>query len=260
MLIPRLLTILVGLPALVFLIHLGGMTFSVFALVVSFLCLYEYEILLTLAKRPVQNLSCVVLGTFLAVNQILGGSTAFGIFAVITFILLREMASSAVRYSLDRVALTLLGTLWLGLLPPYMASIRDLNPNGEHFAFLLFISIWIMDSGAYAAGHWLGRRKLSALSPKKTWEGAIAGFLCAMGSSYVFHIFYPGELGLFKALGIGVIISLAGQLSDLAESMIKRALGVKDSGALLPGHGGILDRFDSFLLASPAVYYWLILK
>ncbi len=258
MLLPRLLTISVGLPALIFLIHIGGMTFSLFTAIVSFLCLYEYEVLLNLAKRPVQNLSCVVLGTFLAVNQILGGSTAFGIFAVIAAVLLREMASSAVRYSLDRAALTLFGILWLGLLPPYMASIRDLNPAGEHFTFLLFVSIWLMDSAAYAAGHLLGRHKLSALSPKKTWEGALAGSLCAMGVSYAFHYFYPGELGLIKALGIGAIISLAGQLSDLAESMIKRALGAKDSGALLPGHGGILDRFDSFLLAAPAVYYWLI--
>ncbi len=260
MLLPRLLTISIGLPALIFLIHLGGMTFSMFTIAISLLCLYEYEVLLTLAKRPVQNFSCVVLGTFLAVNQTLGGSTAFGIFAVIAFILLREMASSPVRYSLDRAALTLFGTLWLGLLPPYMASIRDLTPNGERLAFLLFISIWLMDSGAYAAGHWLGRRKLSALSPKKTWEGAIAGSFCAIGVSYAFHYFYPAELGLVKALGTGVIISLAGQLSDLAESMIKRALGAKDSGLLLPGHGGVLDRFDSFLLAAPAVYYWLIFK
>ncbi len=260
MLLPRLLTISVGLPALIVLIHLGGMTFSLFTIIISFLCLYEYEILLSLAKRPVQNLSCVILGSFLAVNQVLGGSASFGVFAAMAIILLREMSSSAVRYSLDRAALTLFGVLWLGLFPPYIALIRGLNSNGERLTFLLFVSIWAMDSAAYAAGRLLGRHKLSVLSPKKTWEGAIAGSLTALGVAYGFYYFYPAQMSLVKALGVGIIISVAGQLSDLAESMIKRALGAKDSGALLPGHGGILDRFDSFFLAAPAVYYWLILK
>ena len=260
MILPRLLTILFGLPILLLLIHMGGLTFSLFTVFVSLFCLYEYEMLLRLAKRPIQSWTPVIVGTFISVNQVLGGSTSFAVFAAIAIILLREMASSSTRYSLDRAALTLFGTLWLGLLPGYLALIRNLPPHGEHLAFLLFVSVWLMDSGAYAAGHLFGRHKLSALSPKKTWEGAVAGFLCALITVLAFQHFYPTEISLERAWVIGFIIALAGQLSDLAESMIKRALGAKDSGALLPGHGGVLDRFDSFLLAAPAVYYCLIFK
>lgn len=260
MLLPRLLTIFVGLPLLILLIHLGGMTFSLFTVFVSMICLYEYDILLRLARRPIQKWTPMILGSFISLNLVLGGSTSFAIFFSLLIIFITEMWSSSARYSLDRAALTLFGTLWLGLLPGYMALLRDLRPAGERLAFLLFVSTWLMDSSAYAVGRLFGRRKLSALSPKKTWEGAVAGFVAALGTVLLFHHFYPDDLSPRRAMIIGIVIALAGQLSDLAESMIKRALGAKDSGALLPGHGGVLDRFDSFLLSAPAVYYCLIFK
>jgi phosphatidate cytidylyltransferase len=162
-------------------------------------------------------------------------------------------------HSLDRVALTLFGALFAGWMPAHLALIRDLRPHGEAFAFLTFAAVWAMDTAAYAAGRGFGRHALApVLSPKKTWEGAAAGFGAAIAVCLAFQKFKLSEsVTPLQAVVIGVIIGSMGQLSDLAESMVKRDAGAKDSGALLPGHGGVFDRFDSYILCAPAVFYAL---
>jgi phosphatidate cytidylyltransferase len=147
-------------------------------------------------------------------------------------------------------------------MPAHLALIRDLRPHGEAFAFLTFAAVWTMDTAAYAAGRGFGRHALApVLSPKKTWEGAAAGFAAAVGVSLLFQRFMLRDAATpLQAAGIGVIIGTMGQLSDIAKSIVKRDVGVKDSGALLPGHGGVFDRFDSYILCAPAVYYALTLR
>jgi len=173
---------------------------------------------------------------------------------------LREMFGET--RSLERLCFTLFGALFLGFLPAHLALVRELRPDGEKLCFMLFACVWLTDTAAYAAGKTLGRRQLAAgLSPKKTWEGAAAGFLfCVGGAVLLRRLLAPQSLGLPGALGFGVLVGVSAQLSDLAESLVKRAVGAKDSGNLLPGHGGIMDRFDSFILAAPVVYYFLVLK
>jgi phosphatidate cytidylyltransferase len=119
-----------------------------------------------------------------------------------------------------------------------------------------------MDTAAYFVGKGFGSHALApVLSPKKTWEGAIGGFAAALAVCAAFsHWSLKDALPLPFALGVGAVIGVTGQISDLAESMVKRDAGVKDSGALLPGHGGIFDRFDSYILCAPAVYYLLSFK
>jgi phosphatidate cytidylyltransferase len=155
--------------------------------------------------------------------------------------------------------LTLFGALFAGWMPAHLALIRDMRPNGEVFLFMTFLSVWCMDTAAYAVGHAMGKHPLaSLLSPKKTWEGAIGGFAAALGVCALFsHFSLKEALPLPWALAAGAVIGVSGQLSDLAESMVKRDAGIKDSGALLPGHGGVFDRFDSFIFCAPAVYYFL---
>jgi phosphatidate cytidylyltransferase len=122
-----------------------------------------------------------------------------------------------------------------------------------------FLLIWANDSGAYLAGVSLGRHKLfERISPKKTWEGFFGGFVLALIVSW-FLSGWLGVVGKFEWISVSVIISIAGTFGDLLESMLKRSLDVKDSGSILPGHGGFLDRFDSTLISFPLVYLFISL-
>ncbi len=123
----------------------------------------------------------------------------------------------------------------------------------------LFILVWVNDIFAYLIGSTLGKHKLSAkLSPKKTWEGTLGGIVFTLAAAWIFGRLAP-ELSLVQWLVLGLIISIAANLGDLAESMLKRSAGVKDSGKILPGHGGILDRFDAVIFATPFVFFYLFL-
>ena len=122
-----------------------------------------------------------------------------------------------------------------------------------------FIMLWTNDTGAYLAGRFFGKHKLfERISPKKTWEGSVGGGLVTIGCAYILSIFFT-NLGLTNWIILAVLITIFGGLGDLVESMLKRSLNIKDSGNLLPGHGGILDRFDGLLLSAPFVYAYLYL-
>lgn len=258
MLLPRVLTAAVGIPLLLFLIHWGGVSYALFVVGVAALSLYEYGVILSLGRRKVQSANVVVCGSALALSAAFGGPLGLVASAVVALVMLREMAAR--EHSLDRVSLTLFGAMFLGWMPAHLALLRDLRPDGERITFMLFVAVWAMDCAAYAVGKAWGSRPLApALSPKKTWEGAAAGSAAAMAVVFGFHAAAPGMMSLRRALLMGALIGVAGQLSDLAESLIKRAVGAKDSGTLLPGHGGVMDRFDSFILSAPAVYYCLVL-
>ncbi len=258
MLLPRILTAIIGIPLLLFLIHWGGYSFAAFIVAIAALSLYEYGTILAIGGKPSQRVLAVVAGAALAAAQALKFPIGAAVAAVLAAVLLREMFSR--QHSLERIAYTLVGVLALGWMPAHLASLRDMRPWGERLTLMLFVSIWVMDIAAYAAGRALGRRPLaSQLSPKKTWEGAIAGFAAASASVFAFRALSPGMLSLPMAAVLAASIGVCGQLSDLAESLIKRAVGVKDSSAMLPGHGGVMDRFDSFILAAPIVYYCLVL-
>ena len=257
MLLPRVLTAIVGIPLLLFLVHAGGAAFSVFVTGIAALCCYEYAMVLRLGGRPVQFLTTVVVGAALAACAALSAPLGLTLAAGVALIALVETFSAA--HSLDRAALTLFGALFAGWMPAHLALIRDLRPHGEAFLLMTFVSVWCMDTAAYGVGRTLGRRSLApVLSPKKTWEGAAGGFAAALGVCALFSRFaLKDALPLPWALAAGAVIGATGQLSDLAESLVKRDAGIKDSGALLPGHGGVFDRFDSFILCAPAVYYFL---
>lgn len=129
---------------------------------------------------------------------------------------------------------------------------------GGFTVITLFACIWICDTAAYFLGRAVGRRKLfERASPQKTWEGAIAGFIAAIGTSIAAKYIVLDYLTLGHAVAIGVFVGVFGQMGDLVESLFKRDAGVKDSSSLIPGHGGVLDRFDSLLFASPIVYLYL---
>lgn len=127
------------------------------------------------------------------------------------------------------------------------------------FLIILF-SVWISDSAAYFIGRSYGKHKLAPrVSPKKTWEGSVAGFLGGLIGFFAFSWFLLPELPVIHSVIIGIIIGSVGQLGDLSESQIKRDAGVKDSSTLIPGHGGVIDRFDSLLFIMPMISLYLLL-
>lgn len=126
----------------------------------------------------------------------------------------------------------------------------------------IFIFVWVNDTGAFVVGSTMGKHRLfERISPKKSWEGFYGGLFFALASSFLFYHFSP-EIAWYKWIGLAAVIVISGTWGDLTESLLKRTLGVKDSGHILPGHGGMLDRFDSVIMASPAalIYIELVIR
>jgi len=153
-------------------------------------------------------------------------------------------------------AWTIAGILYIGWLLSYLVALRGLD-DGRNWVFLALATNFASDTAAFFAGRALGKHKLApSISPGKTWEGAIAGALGAIIVSLLFTLLIP--ISYWKAIILGLLVSIFGQLGDLVESLFKRNIGVKDSGRLLPGHGGALDRIDSVVFAGVVVYYYVI--
>ena len=167
--------------------------------------------------------------------------------------------------SIANSAVTLLGSVYAGLPMATGFMLRYLGGAEAGFGYFLtaMLTIWATDIGAYYGGRAFGRRKLAPkVSPNKTCEGAIAGLACGVVTGIVvrwlgvYLMWWPG-IGLGHSLALAVMTSICGQIGDLAESAFKRNAEVKDSGSFLPGHGGVLDRIDSLLIAVPVVYYYV---
>lgn len=182
--------------------------------------------------------------------------------AVVAAVVLAALARGRdIPGSVPALAGTLFGACYIGVLGGAMAGLRTIpaEPVGRWAIFLLFSSLMFGDSMAYFVGSALGRHKLApAISPGKSWEGLAGGVAGGiLAALFVRRFGLPG-MPLAHAIGIGVAVTLAGTAGDLAESLMKRWAGVKDSGTLFPGHGGMLDRVDSLLLGAPVLYYYFI--
>lgn len=134
---------------------------------------------------------------------------------------------------------------------------NDCAPYNFHYILGIILLIWASDVGAYLVGSLIGKHKLfERISPGKTWEGTVGAFILNIGCAFIIANWFP-ELALKHWIVISILVSVFGTLGDLVESMFKRQAGIKDSGKIMPGHGGILDRFDSLLFVSPFVYAYL---
>lgn len=268
MLTQRIITGVVGIPLLLFLIWWGYLPFFVFVLLLVILGSWEFNRLL----------SFIGLKPFLVINIILSVLVVFSIVvsggklaiaensdttgAVISLVLILLFFVNFFRKNIGQasldVAAGLLGVIYVAWMLGHLILLRDLRPLGREYTFLLFFSIWGLDVGAYCVGKRYGRHPfLAALSPKKTVEGAIGGLVLAVGVSFLVVFLMIKELSWFHCLVLGLIVGIFGQCGDFAESLIKRNAEIKDSSDLLPGHGGILDRFDSLIFAAPVFYYYL---
>jgi phosphatidate cytidylyltransferase len=179
----------------------------------------------------------------------------FGVVGPLLYYLFRfrDMATAA-----PRLAATIMGIAYAGFLATFLAMFKRDVPGetGGDLILLVLVTTWLGDTGAYFAGRFLGKGKLyEAVSPKKTWAGAIGGLAASLLAASLMKIFRLEQLPWIDVVLIALPGAALGQLGDLAESVIKRSTGVKDSGALLPGHGGLLDRLDAVLFFAP--YLWL---
>lgn len=159
---------------------------------------------------------------------------------------------------LDSVMNTLFPMVFVGLALSYLVGLRRSPGNdGADLLFLLFVCVILADTAAFYGGSRLGRRRMAPrISPKKSWEGAVFGMMGSIGGGLLAHFWFFQRLPLVHAVALGFLLGLAAILGDLAESLVKRASGVKDSSSLIPGHGGLLDRADSLLLSAPLLYYY----
>jgi phosphatidate cytidylyltransferase len=161
--------------------------------------------------------------------------------------------------SLVDVSVLLFGTLYIGFTLGHLLLIRAL-PDGIFLVFFVILVTWAGDTGAYYAGVSMGRTPLALrISPNKTVEGLLGGCLLAVVLALIARAWFIPSFTIIDALVLGVMLTVAGLIGDLSESMFKRGAGVKDSGGLIPGHGGMLDRLDSLLLTAPTYYYYVTL-
>ena len=156
------------------------------------------------------------------------------------------------------IALTVFGTVWIGAGLTHLVLVRDIPEHGRLAIFTVLLTVFAADTGAYLVGRLVGRHRLApAISPGKSWEGFVGGAVAGVFTSFV-ALYDAGYVEIWESLVLGVVVVLASVVGDLLESLVKRDVGIKDSGRLLGGHGGVLDRVDSLLIAGPAAFYCLL--
>ncbi|HVR42203.1 MAG TPA: phosphatidate cytidylyltransferase [Thermoanaerobaculia bacterium] len=261
----RELTAIVGAPLLVAIIGWAPVwAYLALVALATTAALWEFLTFGQAKGYPVQKtlsilLLMVLLWTFVDPRV----SVELGVFSILLAIPAAYVfARTPLEEALPASAVSALGTLYVGMLGGALIRLRtDFPLVGPRLIFFLLIVVWAADTGAYYVGRKLGRHPLSPrVSPKKTVEGALGGIAAALLAAAVVHATFLPELPLLPALGASILLALAGMIGDLAESMWKRSAAVKDSGGLIPGHGGFLDRIDSILFTAPILYgYWFVL-
>jgi len=260
MLRTRVLSALVLIPVTAGVAYLGGWPFAAAIMLAAGLAVWELYALLGKAGQS----ACRPLGLAMIAAWIVGAAQpAWSAWTDLALTLLVMAALVWHMFQKERPTpgsdfiATAAGALYLGWLASRFVALRAL-PDGLWWLALALISTWITDSGAYFVGRRWGRRKLAPrLSPKKTWEGGVGGWV--IGVALTPLVAWLMGLPPLHGLGIGIVAATLAPFGDLAESMFKRQVGVKDSGALIPGHGGMFDRIDSLLFVVPAAYYYVLL-
>lgn len=209
----------------------------------------------------VVGLSCVNLGLLTPHSTAVLGGTFFTLYLLYLTARLVMQLYSHETSPLVNLAYSYMGQLYIAL-PLGILSMFYTLPDGKALLLAMFIMIWLSDTGAFLTGSLIGRHKLfPRISPGKTWEGFFGGITFVVASAFIMKYCFPQSFENISACGLcfmGVTVAVFATWGDLVESLIKRTLGVKDSGNLLPGHGGILDRIDSLLLVIPASLFYLI--
>ena len=258
----RILTSIVAIPILVYVVNFApvGICISVI-FVAMLLALSEYYVFTEARGSGAYTwigyalASAILLSFYFEENRIEIFFPLCSALVLIAALFSRRDRKNAI----ESTAFTLFGSWYLGGLMGFLIGIRMIGSGGEtgsDLLTMLLVVIWAADSGAYLIGKTLGKHKLSEISPNKTWEGAIAGFVFSIGAALACQYFFVQQLPQMHAAILGAILGVTSQLGDLGESLLKRSVSIKDSGSIIPGHGGMLDRLDSLLFGAPTIYYY----
>lgn len=262
MLRTRLLTAAVAIPGLWLLVYwLPPVAFGAFIVAVAAVGLHEY-FGMAFPDRPLDRAAGLVLGTAVAVGVVSARPELWGAglaLAVVAGFLLALVQGGDLAAAIGRLGVSLLGVVYVGFFIGHMALLRG-ETDGWRWVLFTVFSAMGSDTGGYFAGRAWGRHRLApAVSPAKTVEGAVGAVAGAMLVAWLARVVFFRTLGTNEVLGLGVAVSCLAQLGDLGESLLKRAFGAKDSGWIIPGHGGILDRLDSLVFPVVFTYYYAAL-
>jgi phosphatidate cytidylyltransferase len=256
--VSRVLVVVVGLPAVLGLVWLGGWWLWVLAAAVGLIALHEFYVM----ARPLRPL--VLAGYTGLVLTLLGEQLGGAIWMLGGFLTTLALAFllkgiSETRQSLTvAVATTVAGTAWVAFGLAFLLLLREIPEHGRLAVFTVLLAVFAADTMAFFTGQLIGRHKLApVLSPGKTWEGLVASTITAVLVPF-FALYHQDFLTIGESLVLGAVIAVAAPVGDLFESAVKRDLGVKDSGRLLAGHGGMLDRLDAPLFAAVASYFTIV--
>jgi phosphatidate cytidylyltransferase len=251
----RLLVGAAGIPIVLGAVYLGGWWLFALIAVAALLALHEYWVL----AKPLAPLAPAgYVGVALALVGAERSGVLWMIGGVMTTLALAFLLKglSATRQApTSSISATVTGSVWIGLGLSFMLLLRDIPSNGRLAAFTVVIAVWAGDTFAYIGGRLLGRHRMApTTSPGKTWEGFAFGTAATVFVAFV-ALYKQHFLTIGESITLGIVLAVTAPMGDLFESMLKRDAGVKDAGALLGGHGGMLDRLDALLFAVPAAYF-----
>jgi phosphatidate cytidylyltransferase len=270
----RVASAVVFLPLLVLMARVGGLVYLGFTLLFIGLALREFYAMMA-SKGLAPHWKSGFLAAFLFAIGAYARARAHrteewhvaGLLTVLLVaMLLAELRRGASKQTLVNISSTLLGVLYIGWLGAHVVALRELPwslgldyAQGMSFALLPFFLAWTCDTAAYVVGRAWGRHRLApGISPGKSVEGAAAGLLASIAAGMLARVWFAPYLSWSAALALGALVGVFAQLGDLVESLLKRDAETKESSSLIPGHGGVLDRFDSLLFVAPLVYYFLV--
>jgi len=268
----RITVAVVGIPLLIFIALQGELLFLGFVVLLVILGFLEYSKLGQAQNLSVPPVLLILWGILMAVGVYFKGEFALILLLLSGFLILayweikrENLTQENLPSALKNLSFSFWGLFYIGALFSFLILIRELPrlanfdyQTGGKWIVFLYISIWSCDTLAYFIGRLLGEHKLSSvISPRKTVEGALAGVLGGLMAAFICQLTFMGQFAFGQLIPIALLVGIIGQIGDLVESLLKRAAGVKDSSAIIPGHGGVLDRFDSIIFTAPWVYYYL---
>ena len=259
----RILAAAIFTPAILGLIYVGGLALEVTCYVLSLLMLWEFLRLTLGTGNRLTHALAYLLGTLVLVATLgyfpAGLTCVIAPAATLLLFITVLLQPEPLESSMQRTALTALGVLYCAGLIPFLARLRALPHEGLALCMTALLCTWASDSGAYFVGRAVGRHKLyPRVSPGKTVEGGVGGLLSAMATALLIRQVFHVDIAALHAGMLGLIAASFGVMGDLCESMLKRSVGAKDSSHLIPGHGGVLDRFDGVMFAVPAFYIYVV--
>jgi phosphatidate cytidylyltransferase len=277
-LVKRIASVLVPLPLILGLIYVGSWAVTILVVVAALVSFYEFCRALRQVGYAPRFATGIAILSLIITAVVASRFTSFPVMPLalsgtIMLALTGELRQRDTQQGLTGWAFTFAGASYLGWLFSYFILLREIDTPlqtgllaplaiapGAAWIYFVLATTWLQDTGAYLVGRSFGRHKMAPIvSPGKTWEGAAGGIITALGAALLAKVLLGLPISYGMVALLGVVGGIAGLVGDLAESVIKRRIGLKDMGNIMPGHGGILDRSDSLLFAAPVLYYLILL-